>query len=77
MIVSDTTDRMYAPADLRDRFLNALDESDPALSVLLARDLTNCMNPLPGMAREKLGLPERSTYGAAARYVLWLHQSEK
>jgi hypothetical protein len=68
-------DSIYAPADVRDEFLNALDAADHTLSVHLARNLTCCMNPLPGMTRELLGLPAGSTYGAAARQVLVLYRS--
>ena len=63
-------DAIYAPAELRDRFLNALDGKDVVLRDRLASDLKSCVNPLPGMACEQLGLPLRSTYGAAARLVL-------
>jgi hypothetical protein len=65
-----TVDATYAPADLRDRFLNALDAKDRALSSDLASRLTSCRNPLPGMTCEELGLPIGSTYGCAARHVL-------
>jgi hypothetical protein len=63
-------DRFYAPTELRDRFLNALDDNDRALCTQLAADLKTCMNPLPGVACEQLGLPIGSTYGSAARQVL-------
>lgn len=62
----------YAPAELRDRFLNALDAQDQALCSRLACDLTSSSNPLPGMACEQLGLPIGSTYGSAARRILGL-----
>jgi hypothetical protein len=65
-------DAFYAPAAVRDEFLNALDASDFALSARLARNLTGCMNPLPGTTCGGLGLPPGSTYGAAARRVLAL-----
>ena len=68
------TDLMYAPADVRDQFLNSLDTTDHALSVRLALNLTSCMNPLPGMTREELGLPVGSTYGASARQILTRYQ---
>jgi hypothetical protein len=61
---------MYAPAELRDRFLNAVDAQDDALCDRLAVDLQNCMNPLPGLTCQQLGLPIGSTYGAAARHIL-------
>ena len=61
---------IYAPAELRDRFLNALDAGDDALCGQLALDLKNCTNPLPGMACQHLGLPPGSTYGTAARHLL-------
>ena len=63
-------DRMYAPAQLRDRFLCALDGDDQSLRMRLAAELTMCMNPLPGLACEQLGLPPGSTYGSAARRIL-------
>ena len=66
-------DAIYAPAEVRDQFLGALDAQDHALSTRLAINLTNCMNPLPGMTRDQLGLPLGSTYGAAARHVLAIH----
>ena len=61
-----------APPTLRDRFLNVLDSDDYALLKRIALDLVESRNPLPGMTCEKLGLPPRSTYGAAARQVLAL-----
>jgi len=73
--MSDGLDVIYAPAEVRDQFLHALDAGDHALSRHLARNLTHCSNPLPGMTRESLGLPIGSTYGAAARRLLEL-QSE-
>ncbi|HEX6795847.1 MAG TPA: hypothetical protein VF304_18540 [Casimicrobiaceae bacterium] len=60
----------YASAALRDRFLGALDADDRALSTELALGMTSCINPLPGMTCEELGLPAGSTYGLAARRVL-------
>ena len=65
-------DTMYAPAKLRDQFLNALDEDDSAVRNQLASALTRCINPLPGMTCEQLGLPAGSTYGSAAKHVLEL-----
>ena len=70
-----TTDALYAPAAVRDRFLNALDEHDHALSTQLALNLTGCTNPLPGMTCNELGLPPGSTYGCAAKHVLGLNPS--
>jgi hypothetical protein len=64
------SDLMYAPAELRDRFLNAVDAQDDALCNRLAVDLKNCMNPLPGLTCQQLGLPAGSTYGSAARHIL-------
>lgn len=60
----------YAPPKLRDQFLAALDADDRALFTQLAIGLTGCMNPLPGMTCDQLGLPIGSTYGSAARHVL-------
>ena len=67
---AERLDSVYAPADLRDQFLHALDAGDHALSRQLAQNLIQCMNPLPGITREELGLPIGSTYGTAARQVL-------
>ena len=64
------TDASYAPATVRDQFLDALDAGDVALSMRLAVNLTGCMNPLPGTTCGELGLPPGSTYGSAARRVL-------
>ena len=64
----------YASPKLRDQFLAALDADDRALFTQLARGLTGCTNPLPGMTCEQLGLPIGSTYGSAARYML-LHDA--
>ena len=63
----------YASPAIRDAFLNALDVEDRALSTELARELTGCTNPLPGMTCNKLDLPMGSTYGCAARRVLLLY----
>jgi hypothetical protein len=60
----------YASSKLRDRFLAALDADDRVLFVELALGLTECMNPLPSMACDQLGLPIGSTYGSAAKRVL-------
>lgn len=66
-------DALYAPAAVRDRFLDALDAGDRPLSTRLALNLTGCMNPLPGITCDELGLPAGSTYGSAARRVLVLN----
>ena len=63
-------DTFNSPSELRDRFLNVLDSDDHSLLKRIALDLVRSRNPLPGMTCEKLGLPLRSTYGAAARHVL-------
>jgi len=60
----------YASPKLRDQFLAALDADDRPLFTQLALGLTACMNPLPGMTCDQLGLPIGSTYGCAARHVL-------
>jgi hypothetical protein len=65
-----TSDLVYAPSELRDRFLNAVDAQDDALCDRLALDLRTCMNPLPGLTCQQLGLPIGSTYGLAARHIL-------
>jgi hypothetical protein len=63
----------YASAAMRDAFLIALDVDDRAATTELARELTGCTNPLPGMTCNKLDLPIGSTYGCAARRVLLLY----
>jgi hypothetical protein len=63
----------YASPAMRDRFLDALDAGDRTLSAELARNLTGCVNPLPGMTCDQLGLPIGSTYASAARRVLLLY----
>jgi len=66
----------YAVPLLRDRFLRSLEPpGDRLLSVELALALLGCVNPLPGMTCEELGLPVPSTYDAAARHVLALYSS--
>ena len=62
----------YASPQLRDQFLAALDADDRVLLARLAVGMTGCMNALPGMTRDQLGLPIGSTYGSAARHVLAL-----
>ena len=63
-------DLVYASAEQRDRFLNALDAGDLDLCHKLAADLMNCSNVLPGMTCQQLGLPSGSTYGSGARAVM-------
>jgi len=60
----------YASPAMRDQFLAALDADDRTLSTQLAKNLTGCINPLPGMTCDMLGLPIGSTYGSAASRVL-------
>ena len=69
-------DVIYAPAAVRDKFLDALDANDASASTRLARNLTGCMNPLPGVTCSALGLPPGSTYGSAARRLLELHSQK-
>lgn len=61
---------LYAPANVRDQFLLAIDAGNRALSTELAGNLTGCGNPLPSTTCLELGLPLRSTYACAAREVL-------
>ena len=63
----------YASPELRDRFLHALDADNRSLSVELARNLTSCANPLPGLTCGELGLPIGSTYASAASRILSLY----
>ena len=65
-----TLDTIHTPSAVRDRFLNLLDSDDYQLLKSVALNLVRSRNPLPGMTCEELGLPPRSTYGAAARHVL-------
>ena len=69
---SDTVNA-YATPKLRDRFLGALDADNRLLSVELARNLTSCANPLPGLTCGELGLPIGSTYASAASRILSLY----
>jgi hypothetical protein len=71
-----TEDSDYAPAAARDRFLNALEGNDRDLCTRLALNLSGCMNPLPGMVCDELGLPSGSTYGSAARRVLAMYSGD-
>jgi hypothetical protein len=64
------TEPHYAPAPVRDAFLLALERDDHALAMRLARTLTTCHNPFPGLACDQLALPHGSTYGGAARELL-------
>jgi len=64
------SDVHYAAADVRDKFLVAIDSGDWQACMRLALGLTTCGNPLPGLACHQLDLPARSTYGCAARRVL-------
>lgn len=67
----------YASPAIRDQFLFALDANDRALSTELALHLTSCINPLPGMTCDQLGLPIGSTYGSAARRVLLMYSERQ
>jgi hypothetical protein len=67
-------DVQYAAAEVRDRFLIAIDRGDWQGSMRLALGLATCANPLPGLVCRQLDLPARSTYGCAARRVLALCQ---
>ena len=60
----------YAPANIRDQFLLAIDANQQALSIKLAANLTHCNNPLPGVTCALFGIPLGSTYSCAAREVL-------
>ena len=61
---------VYAPAAVRDRFLASLDAGDWNTTTDMAKDLTSCRNPLPGVTCNELNLPIGSTYGAAAKVIL-------
>lgn len=64
----------FAVAAIRDAFLAALDAGDTAATTRLAQCMTGCINPLPGLTCQALGLPLGSTYGTAASHVL--HHAE-
>lgn len=66
----NATSDCYASPAARDAFLTALDGHDRELVATLARNLTGCNNPLPGITCAELGLPGGSTYACAARHVL-------
>lgn len=72
MPTPSTVAHRYAPPELRDRFLLALDSGDWESSTKTAADLVGCTNPLPGMTCTTMQLPIGSTYGAAAARVLQL-----
>ena len=71
------TEPLYAPAAVRDRFLASLDAGDWNASMDMAANLTGCGNPLPTSTCNELGLPTRSTYGAAAKCVLAFDARER
>jgi hypothetical protein len=60
----------YAPPDVRDQFLAALDANDRVACCALAQHLRTCTNPLPSATCVELDLPLHSSYGAAAERVL-------
>jgi hypothetical protein len=64
-----TTARRQASPALRDRFLTALDQSDAAAVLEIARILIGCTDSLPTMTCFRLGLTPGSTYGDAAEVV--------
>lgn len=61
---------LYAPAAVRDRFLASLDAGDWKTTTDMAKNLTECGNPLPGVTCSELNLPAGSSYGAAAKSIL-------
>jgi len=63
-------DAAYAVGSVRDSFLASLEENDLDRAASIARHLVSCSNPLPNATCIALGLPARSSYGAAARAVL-------
>ena len=65
-----TAQTQYAPAAVRDAFLDALERNDRQLSARMAQELTSCGNPLPGMICDELNLPHGSSYGTAAQLIL-------
>jgi len=63
-------DAAYAVGNVRDSFLASLEENNIDRAASIARHLVSCSNPLPNATCIALGLPARSSYGAAARAVL-------
>jgi hypothetical protein len=55
---------------VRDGFLAALDRRDGVALARLARNMTNCGNPLPSTICAQLDIPLGSTYGFAARRIV-------
>jgi hypothetical protein len=67
----------YASPAIRDEFLAALDADSRERSTQLAMNLTGCVNPLPSMTCNLLGLPTESTYASAASRVLLLYSAPR
>jgi hypothetical protein len=63
-------DRGYASPALRDGFLLAFDRRDGVALTRLARNMTNCGNPLPSAICTQMDIPLGSTYGFAARRIV-------
>ena len=60
----------WAPFELRDEFLLAIDQNDRAAALKLASRLQTCTNRLPSATCAALGLPFGSAYSDAAERVL-------
>jgi hypothetical protein len=60
----------YAPADVRDAFLDSIDQQDGARAAAMARHLLRCGNPLPSVTCAALGVACGSSYGVGAAAVL-------
>ncbi len=67
LILSPT--RQRASPVLRERFLSALDERDQPAIRATVRDLLGCVNILPAVTCNVLGLARGSTYGDAAQVI--------
>jgi hypothetical protein len=63
-------DSCYALADMRDAFLASLDADDGVRTIMIARHLVRCGNPLPNATCAALGIANGSSYGAGALAVL-------
>ena len=61
--------RQRAPPVLCDRFLSALNDRDQPTLRATVRDLSGCVNILPGATCKVLGMARGSTYGEAARVI--------
>lgn len=70
MFLIPDADWRHASPRLRDAFLNALEGDDQAGLRAAASVLRTCINPLPSVVCEQLGLQRDSTYADGAAAVI-------